>query len=143
MKRRDVLTGLGAMTMSPLIFSCAREEESVSGRTLNNVGIQLYTVRDRMAEDLPGTLQRLAEIGFREVEFAGYFDHAPGEIRALLDSLGLASPSAHAPIEMLREAPEQVIETFVERQISGACGVVQSGSGAMRGGRSAIRLSQP
>ncbi len=114
MKRRDVLTGLAAMTVSPLILSCAQEEESVPGRTLSNIGIQLYTVRDQMAIDVPGTLRRLAEIGYREVEFAGYFDHSPADIRAMLDDLGLASPSAHAPIDMLRDAPEAVIETWLE-----------------------------
>ena len=114
MRRRDVLAGLGALSVSPLILSCAREEETVPKRRLSNIGIQLYTVRDRMAEDVPGTLRRLAEIGYREVEFAGYFDHSPSEIRAMLDDLGLASPSAHAPIEMLRESPEAVIETWLE-----------------------------
>ena len=80
------------------------------GRRLGNIGIQLYTVRDQMAVDVPGTLQRLAEIGYREVEFAGYFDHSPEEIRLFLDDLGLSSPSAHTSLQTLRETPEQLIE---------------------------------
>ncbi len=84
------------------------------GRTLSNIGIQLYTVRDQMAVDVPGTLTALAEIGYKEIEFAGYFDHSPADIRTMLDDLGLTSPSAHAPIDMLRDAPEAVIETWLE-----------------------------
>ena len=40
---------------------------------LANIGIQLYTVRDLMKKNVPLTLQRIAEIGYKEVEFAGYF----------------------------------------------------------------------
>ncbi len=114
MRRREVLTGLAAMAISPWLVSCAREEEVVSGRTLGSIGIQLYTVRDQMAVDVRATLTALAEMGYKEIEFAGYFDHSPADIRAMLDDLGLSSPSAHAPIEMLRDAPETVIETWLE-----------------------------
>jgi sugar phosphate isomerase/epimerase len=59
------------------------------------VGVQLYTVRDAMQLDLPGTLARVAEIGFREVEFAGYFGRSPAEIRELLERNQLRAPSTH------------------------------------------------
>ncbi len=114
MKRREVLTGLAGLSLAPWLASCAREEEPVPGRTLSNIGIQLYTVRDQMAIDVRTTLTALAEIGYKEIEFAGYFDHSPAEIRTMLDDLGLTSPSAHAPIDMLRDAPETVIETWLE-----------------------------
>ena len=39
---------------------------------LANIGIQLYTVRQDLQRDVEGTLARVAEIGFREVEFAGF-----------------------------------------------------------------------
>lgn len=48
-----------------------------------------------MAADVPDTFAQLADIGYREVEFAGYFDHSPEEMRMFLDDLGLSSPSAH------------------------------------------------
>ena len=64
-------------------------------RTLERTGLQLYTVRAAMAKDFDGTLARVAAIGYREVEFAGYFDHAPADVRAALDRHGLSAPSAH------------------------------------------------
>jgi sugar phosphate isomerase/epimerase len=68
---------------------------TVGGRKIARVGLQLYTVRDDMQRDLPGTLARVAQIGYREVEFAGYFGRTPAEIRALLQQNGLTSPSSH------------------------------------------------
>jgi sugar phosphate isomerase/epimerase len=66
------------------------------------IGLQLYTVRTLMEKDMPGTLQQVAAIGYREVEFAGYFGRTPAEVRALLARTGLTAPSTHIPIEQLR-----------------------------------------
>ncbi|HKV73390.1 MAG TPA: sugar phosphate isomerase/epimerase [Gemmatimonadales bacterium] len=62
---------------------------------LGPIGIQLYTVRDRMKTDFEGTLGRIAKIGYQEVEFAGYFDHTPAQVRNALKTSGLTAPSAH------------------------------------------------
>ncbi|MHB1225084.1 MAG: sugar phosphate isomerase/epimerase family protein [Gemmatimonadaceae bacterium] len=61
------------------------------------IGLQLYTVRAAMKDDLPATLARVAAIGYREVEFAGYFDRTPAAIRDLLAANGLRSPASHIP----------------------------------------------
>jgi sugar phosphate isomerase/epimerase len=70
---------------------------------LETIGIQLYSVRRELARDFEGTLARIASIGYREVEFAGYLDRRPEDIKALLGRLGLAAPSAHIPIEVARQ----------------------------------------
>jgi sugar phosphate isomerase/epimerase len=64
-------------------------------RRVERVGIQLYTLRREMQSDMPGTLDRLAQMGYREVEFAGYFGRTPGQTRELLRRTGLAAPSTH------------------------------------------------
>ncbi|HUF25749.1 MAG TPA: sugar phosphate isomerase/epimerase [Gemmatimonadaceae bacterium] len=66
------------------------------------IGLQLYTVRTLMERDFEGTLAAVAGIGYREVEFAGYFGREPARLRATLDDLRLAAPSAHRPIEQFR-----------------------------------------
>ncbi len=71
---------------------------SVGARAL---GVQLYTVRDRMAEDVAATLGAVAAIGYREVELAGLFDRTPAEFRALLDAEGLRAPSSHVGLNAL------------------------------------------
>lgn len=58
-------------------------------------GIQLYTVREALPKDTPGTLKRLYEIGFREVETAGFGKYSVKEFRQLIDDAGLKVPSGH------------------------------------------------
>jgi sugar phosphate isomerase/epimerase len=64
------------------------------------VGIQLYTVNTPMQEDPAGTLKRLREIGFAEVESAGFGKRSAKEFRKLLDDAGLACPSAHLSFDV-------------------------------------------
>jgi sugar phosphate isomerase/epimerase len=59
------------------------------------VGIQLYAVRDRIAKDTPGALKELHDIGYREVETAGFQKYSAADFRKLLDDAGLKAPSAH------------------------------------------------
>jgi hypothetical protein len=65
------------------------------------IGIQLYSVRDRLEKDFVGTLESVAKIGFKEVEFAGYYNHSPEEVRGLLDRLGLRAPSSHIMLDAI------------------------------------------
>jgi sugar phosphate isomerase/epimerase len=62
---------------------------------LDAVGLQLYTVRSLMAKDVDGTLATVATVGYREVEFAGYFNREPAALRGTLDRLRLRAPSCH------------------------------------------------
>ena len=69
---------------------------------LTSIGIQLYTVRDEMQKDVAATLEKLAKIGYNEVEFAGYFNKSPAEVRSILKSNGLSAPSSHVDIDTIR-----------------------------------------
>jgi sugar phosphate isomerase/epimerase len=71
-------------------------------RRLARVGVQLYTIRTEMQRDLPATLARVAGIGYKDVEFAGYFNRPAAEVRELLATNGLASPSTHVGFEALQ-----------------------------------------
>jgi len=85
-------------------------------RKLKKVGLQLYTVRDLMKADLPGTLRRVAQIGYKEVEFAGYFGRSPAQIRALLKQNGLTSPSSHIGLDILEKDP---VKAFADAKAIG------------------------
>ncbi len=65
--------------------------------TLPEASVQLYSLRDAFAADPQGSLDKLAAIGYRNVE-AFDFVGRPAEIRAALDASGLASPTGHAPL---------------------------------------------
>ena len=72
-------------------------------------GVQLYTVRDLLGRDLPGTLRRVAEIGYREVEL---FGPVTPVVRAMAENLrryGLAAPAIHAGYEELRDMSDAVL----------------------------------
>ena len=71
---------------------------------LDRIGVQLYTLRAEMERDFDGTLARVAGIGFREVEFAGYFNRTPEQVKGALTHLGLTAPAGHMPYESLADA---------------------------------------
>jgi sugar phosphate isomerase/epimerase len=64
-----------------------------------------------MAKDFEGSLEKVAAIGYKEVEFAGYYNKSPKDVRAILDRYGLAAPSAHAPLADFQTKLDQTIET--------------------------------
>ena len=61
------------------------------------ISVQLYTVRDAIAADLPGTLSRLASIGYTQVEPWGFVERVD-EYAEALPAAGLTAPSAHAKL---------------------------------------------
>jgi sugar phosphate isomerase/epimerase len=70
---------------------------------MEKIGVQLYTVRKAMVRDFYGTLARVAMIGYKDVEFAGYFSRSPDEVRNMLTALKLESPAGHMPYEALAD----------------------------------------
>ncbi len=107
MNRRSFLLAAAAMAAA-----CSRTAETgVTGMARTApLGIQLYSVREFMAVDVAATLELIASTGYREVEFAGYFDHCPAELKAILGAVGLQAPSAHLPYSAFLESTEKVLE---------------------------------
>jgi sugar phosphate isomerase/epimerase len=62
----------------------------------DQISIQLWTVRDDLAQNYDATLAYLAEIGYPKVELAlGYFGRTAQQLRQFLDGLGIKSTSSH------------------------------------------------
>jgi sugar phosphate isomerase/epimerase len=99
------LSGAAAATMIGRNFAWAAEQ-----RRIKSIGIQLYTVRDALQRDYDGTLARLAEIGYREVESGRDHDKPPKEMRDALMRHGLTSPSYHVDWKSLGADWPRVIE---------------------------------
>jgi sugar phosphate isomerase/epimerase len=104
----DRRTFLGTVTAATVLGS--RLSWAADDRKIDKIGLQLYTVRDAMKSDVAGTLAKVAQIGYREVEFAGLFGHSPKEARAMLDKDGLTAPSSHVPYETLGADWEKTLE---------------------------------
>lgn len=85
--------------------------------------IQLYTLRDALQEDLPGTIRKVAEIGFTRVEPYNFVATA-AELGAALQENGLTAPSGHAPLlsqdqdQIFAAAKELGIGTVIEPYIT-------------------------
>jgi sugar phosphate isomerase/epimerase len=101
LSRRTFLGSIGALCVARL-----------EGRaeTLSAVGMQLYTVRNELEKDFDGTLAKVAAIGYKEVEFAGYFKRTPQQIKDSLARHGLTSPAAHVDFPSLGETFDAVLE---------------------------------
>src|SRR5271165_4111760 len=96
MNRRTFIGSVTAAAVMSRVGWAA--SEAVAERRIEKIGLELYTVRDALAKDFEGTLAQVAKIGYKEVEFAGYFAHvpeftpAPKRTREILDGDGLSAP---------------------------------------------------
>jgi sugar phosphate isomerase/epimerase len=99
--RRDFLkisavSALGIMAMGQ--YACTPDRKSFG------VGLQLYTIRDAMAADVKGSLQKLSELGYKNLELANYADgkfygYAPAEFKKMVTDLGMVTLSSHTQVE--------------------------------------------
>src|SRR6476661_566937 len=73
--------------------------------------LQLYTVRDMTQRDFAGTMKKVADIGYKLVETAGYGNlKTAKEAKKALDDAGLKAVSGHFAIDLLESKLEQVLE---------------------------------
>src|SRR2546422_9053192 len=94
--RRAFLHTLGAAALAAGLDRARVGPLPRPAATLDRIGLQLYTVRGALERDFEGTLDRVAAIGYREVEFAGYYGKTPHEVWVALEKRGLAAPSARS-----------------------------------------------
>ncbi|WP_338868016.1 TIM barrel protein [Spirosoma sp. SC4-14] len=97
--RRTFLKTAGSLAAGTLLTPNLANAEKV-----NDVGIQLYTVRKEMLEDAAGTLKKLAQIGYRELESArsakgNFYGLQPKEIKKIAHDLGMTVRSGHVHID--------------------------------------------
>jgi len=72
------------------------------------LGLQLYSLRAQFAKDVPGTLDKVRDMGFKYVETAGTYGLSPAKFKTELDSRGLQVVSGHFPFEKFRDDVESV-----------------------------------
>ena len=73
------------------------------------LGIQLWTVKEEAAKDLEGTLRQVYAAGFRELEFAGFYDKTAAEIGALVKGIGFTPVSTHHGAADIAKKGDQII----------------------------------
>ena len=65
------------------------------------VGIQLYSVRDGMEKDFEGTLKKISELGYKTVEFAGFYGKTANEVNEILAKYNLTLSGTHSSFDDL------------------------------------------
>jgi sugar phosphate isomerase/epimerase len=73
------------------------------------LGIQLWTVKSEAQKDLEGTMKQLYALGFREIEFAGYYGRSAADIGKLMKGIGFTLVSTHAGADDIAAKGEQII----------------------------------
>jgi len=79
-----------------------------------NIAVQLYSLRDRVNNDLPALLKRVADMGFDGVEFAGFYDVPAKKLKEILSDLGLKSAASHTGLELFQNELVQTLEYNAE-----------------------------
>jgi len=80
--------------------------------------LQLYTVRDHLAQDVAGTLRRVNEMGYEHVEIAGTHGLTDGEFKGALDAAGLNAISAHMGYEEITGDPRPIVEAAADAGVA-------------------------
>ncbi|MEO6036476.1 MAG: sugar phosphate isomerase/epimerase [Verrucomicrobiota bacterium] len=101
-----LLVGIGsfACVTNLAVAEVAKAVEKVKGP----VGLQLYSLRDQFAKDVPGTLDKVRDYGLKYVELAGTYGMSPEKFKSELDARGLEAASGHFPFERFRDQPEAI-----------------------------------
>ncbi|MBK9706616.1 MAG: sugar phosphate isomerase/epimerase [Acidobacteria bacterium] len=119
---------LGMAAAAPLMFSAPV-------KTRVPVGIELYSVRDELTKDLTGTVRAVAKMGYEVVEFySPYYEWTTayaGEVRKLLDDLGIRCLSTHNGANAL--SPEGIDKAIELNRILGSKTIVMAGAGRVTG----------
>ena len=74
-----------------------------------NYGLQMYSVRDITKSDLKGAIKKVAELGYKYLEFAGFFDNSAEDVKAWMDECGVSCSGTHSPWLDLK--PDKILET--------------------------------
>lgn len=78
------------------------------------VAVQLYTLREETNKDFAGTLEKIAEIGYKGVEFAGYGGLTASKLKNVLEKLGLKAAGSHVGLDLLKDRIDEVIDYNLE-----------------------------
>jgi hypothetical protein len=106
--RRRFLT-TSALAAAGIASGCSTQSGVGTGRSFKGpVGLQLYSLRAQFMRDVPGTIQKVASYGIREVELAGTYNFKPEAFREMLLTAGLQPVSQHVGFERYEKEPAKV-----------------------------------
>ena len=112
MKKITMFLMAAAAVVSMASCGNAKKSECCGDCEKLPVGLQLYSVRGDMEQDFKGTLQKVKDLGFDGVEFAGLFNNSPEQVNAWCKEIGLNPISAHVPLADMLADVDKVIADY-------------------------------
>ncbi|MDA3929094.1 MAG: sugar phosphate isomerase/epimerase [Prolixibacteraceae bacterium] len=102
--RRDFIKVSSVSALGILLMGSQACKNTAIDRKSFGVGLQLYSIRDAMNADVLGTLKKLSDLGFKNLELANYskgmfYGYAPAEFKKIVKDLGMDIISSHASVE--------------------------------------------
>ena len=76
------------------------------------IALQLYSVRNELQKDFPGTLAQVKEMGYDGVELAGLCGYSPEQVKKMCEEAGLVPISAHVPLAEMSADPEKTMKDY-------------------------------
>jgi sugar phosphate isomerase/epimerase len=99
----EFLAGFVCLSCCTVTLFAKAEPAGIGPSFKGRLGLQLYSLRDQLSRDVPGTLDKVREFGFKDVELAGTYDLTPEQFKAQLDIHGLKAVSAHYSYAQFRD----------------------------------------
>jgi len=110
MKFHLLVAGAGSVGCLLIHGSIAGAAPAGTGPSFKGpIGLQLYSLREQFAKDVPGTLDEVKNFGFKYAEVAGTYGAAPEKFRQELESRGIEPIGAHFDFNLYRDDPESIV----------------------------------
>ncbi len=101
---------IGASSTLMLLSACQMPVPAAPKRQIDKIGIQTYTLREALGEDVVGTFRMIKEVGYDYVELNGrnFAERSPAELKQILNDTGLPSPITHVDYDSLANNPGEL-----------------------------------
>jgi len=126
--RREFIKTLTAAAAGSQLLQAARAAMPAGNRRFAGpFGVQLYSLRDQLQKDVPGSLKHIREVGYTTVETAGLYGLKPADFKKALDKAGLKCTGMHSgDDDRFREHLDEIIaEAKIFKPVHVSCPWVQ------------------
>lgn len=89
-------------------------------------GLQMYSLRDITKDNMYLALSEVAKMGYKYIEFAGFFDYKSAQITEWLDELGLVCTGTHTGLDAIK--PETIQQTIDYHKAIGCKNLIVPGA---------------
>jgi sugar phosphate isomerase/epimerase len=116
--KKTSMVAAGGLLLPQVTFKSAEKSSRKEGENGKVIGIQIYTLRNKIRNDLEGSLKVVADTGYKNIEAYGYGNRmilgkSPEEFRKLVEGLGMKMPSIHTVTELTSdESIENILDAW-------------------------------